>query len=473
MRPFVVVIGFIVLLLPAAARGQSNAEVNAGIQFDFSLPGARSLAMGGAFVGLADDATATWSNPAGLLILARPEVSFEARTWDFLNAVTDRGHAFGSASNIGFDNINGLENNEQSSRTRAIAFLSYVHPRPNWAIGLYRHQLSNFEASLSSSGPFLASGGDIDRVDPFTGTMALDIVNYGASLSRRISDKLMLGAGLSIFDFSISSVTNRYVYLPIPPPAPALRSTLTGTGQRFGAPDFSESNRLMTITETGDDVALGANVGMLWREQRWSFGAAYRYGPTFDYTGTDVIGPGASKVDFYQPFINRVFDEEEEKFDLPDILALGFTVRPTDQVLLSFEYDRVLYSQLSKNNVEVFGIEENHPVPAVGRSIGDQIRTRLKFPDANQLRAGFEYSIVRDSKVFALRVGTWFDPDHRMAFQGTSEDAKRLEVLFRPGEDEWHVTPGFGFAAGRFQIDVGADISTRINTLSASTVFRF
>ena len=63
---------------PLEADAQTNSEVNAGIQFDFSLPGARSLSLGGAFVAVADDATAAWGNPAGLTILTRPEVSAES-----------------------------------------------------------------------------------------------------------------------------------------------------------------------------------------------------------------------------------------------------------------------------------------------------------------------------------------------------------------------------------------------------------
>ena len=478
MRSYISVIGLLMLLLPAAARGQSNAEVNAGIQFDFSLPGARSLAMGGAFVGLADDATATWANPAGLVLLGRPEVSFEGRSWDFLNTVTDRGHAFGSPSNIGFDNLAGLIESESSSRTRAVAFLSYVFPKQDWAVGLYRHQVSNFEADITSSGPFLDSGiasdgrPDIDRVDPFTGAMDLDIVNYGGSYSRRVGERLLVGAGISVYDFSIASQTNRFVYLPLLPPPPTQRGAFTGVGQRFGSPDFSDANRLMTIDESGDDVGIGANLGMLWKAPRWSFGAAYRYGPAFEYDATTVIGPGGLKHPFYAPDVGTVYDEEDVTFDLPDTLALGFTVRPSDVFLLSFEYDRVLYSQLSDNTVEVFGIEEHNP-SAAGREIADLIRNELKFPDANQFRAGVEYSMVRDSGTFAFRVGGWFDPDHRMRFETTSEVARRLEVLFRPGADEFHVTPGFGFAASRFQIDAGADISSRINTISVSTVFRF
>ena len=45
------------LAAAAPARGQGSEDVNAG-QFDFSLPGARSLAMGGAFGRVPADTTA-------------------------------------------------------------------------------------------------------------------------------------------------------------------------------------------------------------------------------------------------------------------------------------------------------------------------------------------------------------------------------------------------------------------------------
>ena len=55
----------------------------ATIQFSFSNPGARSLGLGGAFVALADDATAAWANPAGLVQIANSEVSVEFRHWSY------------------------------------------------------------------------------------------------------------------------------------------------------------------------------------------------------------------------------------------------------------------------------------------------------------------------------------------------------------------------------------------------------
>src|SRR5690348_17283211 len=85
------------------AHAQTTAGVNAGIQFDFSRPGARSLGMAGAFVGVADDATAAQSNPAGLVNLSKPEISVEGRTWNYYSSLPLRGHAFGSPTNVGVD----------------------------------------------------------------------------------------------------------------------------------------------------------------------------------------------------------------------------------------------------------------------------------------------------------------------------------------------------------------------------------
>src|SRR6267143_1076492 len=66
--------------VPLAAQN-TDIESLSGLQFNFGNPGARSLGMGGAFLGLADDASAAEANPAGLTILRRPEVSVEGRNF--------------------------------------------------------------------------------------------------------------------------------------------------------------------------------------------------------------------------------------------------------------------------------------------------------------------------------------------------------------------------------------------------------
>jgi long-chain fatty acid transport protein len=59
-------IAVLLLLVAAATARAQNADIEAlsGLQFNFGTPGARSLGMGGAFIGSADDASAAEANPA-------------------------------------------------------------------------------------------------------------------------------------------------------------------------------------------------------------------------------------------------------------------------------------------------------------------------------------------------------------------------------------------------------------------------
>src|ERR1051325_8553322 len=81
MRRFVVAAIICTLLaLPLAAQN-TDIESLSGLQFNFGNPGARSLGMGGAFIGLADDASAAEANPAGLTILRKTEFPVEGRNY--------------------------------------------------------------------------------------------------------------------------------------------------------------------------------------------------------------------------------------------------------------------------------------------------------------------------------------------------------------------------------------------------------
>src|SRR5712692_1213566 len=98
---------FLLVSTGASVFAQTNSEINASVQFNFSNPGARSLGFGGAFIGLADDATAAYTNPAGLTNLSKPEISFEGRYFLYRNEFLDRGHAFGAPTGSGTDTIAG------------------------------------------------------------------------------------------------------------------------------------------------------------------------------------------------------------------------------------------------------------------------------------------------------------------------------------------------------------------------------
>ncbi|HEV8630583.1 MAG TPA: hypothetical protein VGV61_09730, partial [Thermoanaerobaculia bacterium] len=70
------------LIVLLGSAGAAHAQLLPQFKFELSHPGARSLAFGGAFAALADDATAAYANPAGLVQLTRPEISLEGRYWN-------------------------------------------------------------------------------------------------------------------------------------------------------------------------------------------------------------------------------------------------------------------------------------------------------------------------------------------------------------------------------------------------------
>src|SRR5712692_2388027 len=115
--------------LPLAAQN-TDIESVSGLQFNFGNPGARSLGMGGAFLGLADDASAAEANPAGLTILRRPEVSLEVRNYQEQQLFTTSGT---------FPNLTRTAFSHYSQRVEP-TFFSFVYPIKKGTLGFYIHE---------------------------------------------------------------------------------------------------------------------------------------------------------------------------------------------------------------------------------------------------------------------------------------------------------------------------------------------
>ena len=124
------------------------------LQLSFSDPGARSAGLGGAFVALADDATAAFANPAGLVQLLKPEISIEVRSWNHTTPYTASGRVEGDPSGQGLDVTAGLTKGEATYDTIGLSFLSLVFPVGDWSFALFRHQYADLEFSAETQGLF-------------------------------------------------------------------------------------------------------------------------------------------------------------------------------------------------------------------------------------------------------------------------------------------------------------------------------
>jgi long-chain fatty acid transport protein len=443
---------------------QTNLETNAGVHFNFTTPGAGNLALGGAFLALAFDASAAYTNPAGLTTIIKPEALIEARHWTFTHVFTDRGRIEGQEpSGDGIDLIAGLRDGRSKNQVTGLSFLSSVYPYRDGSFAVYRHEVVNFRANFSTTGAYLGRNRTISplgfprsqdgRLAALRNRMDVDVVAYGGAAAYRLGKGFSLGLAVSYFDFAIDSTAQRY--LP----------------DFLEKPTFAPSQLVSSQTQKGEDSAWGVGAGFLWESprKRWSVGGVYRQGSAFAFRARSQPEAGPLVVPF-EP------KDQQAVFHVPDVYGVGFAFRPKDAFRLAFDYDRVRYSQLTQGFVDIFGqatLDEPHiagedVVPFPDRQ--DPELNRFVIDDADELHLGLEYGFLQSWPIFTLRAGAWYEPDHSLRFEG---DNVGFRATFRRRDAQMHYTAGAGLALRRIQVDAAIDYSERVSVIALSTGLRF
>ena len=484
------------LLLTSASAAWTQIEFSTdtrdpatAVKLNLSTPGARSLAMGGAFLGLADDATAAYTNPAGLsnLTVGGSEVAVEVRQWQFNSVFPDKGHYNSVAGQrtfptfIGQDSgTDGLELGEAHSETSGLSFLSFGYVMPGGLVlALYRHELGNFRNSFESQGPFndfrcgepfyrfRDTDCELWRVQPTRSSIDLEIVNYGLSAGFAfdvslggLESSLSLGIGLSYYEAEMSRLVEDYAWCRFVGPDgdgfcefeadPEWRQP----GGFFGPPDFSPDNRSWRDFEAADDDAFGVNVGFLWklgREQRFSVGGVFRQGPDFETEQTwQDLNPGREEFRGVRP----------GKLTVPDVIGVGVAYRSAEgKTKIAFDANRVRYAQTLVDFTLALEDEET--------------RDDYTADDIDQLHLGFERTILVVESLFvgSARFGVWNEPFHDPRYIGEDGDLEALYVRDRPTDDEIHLSAGLGLVIKEdYQIDMAVDVSDPVTTVSFSLV---
>jgi len=449
VQPLILVVLVAVVIAPAIATAQ---ETPSTFEFSFSNPGARSLGFGGAFAALADDATAAFANPAGLVQLVSLEVSAEVRHWRYSTPYIEGGRYEGEPTGTGLDTVDGLRTAVSEEQLTGLSFLSFVYPKGKWSFAVYRHQLANFRAQTDTQGLFHTGGTGTTTFRTFDRRWSteLEIVSYGAAAAYRINDRLSLGLGLVYFDGQLEAPFEWVLFDDL-------------SGDSFFGPNSYLAERQLANGEMAfDDTDWGLNAGILWNlSERWSLGAFYRQGPEFRLIFEIRAGLLAEMLD---PSITEGTSilTVATPMQFPDVYGLGVAFRsPNGKLAVGFEWDRIEYSS-------IFGSFD----PVVVETTEDDVDLGLELAadDGDELRLGAEYAFLDLKPVLAMRAGVWRDPDHR--FRSISSDPEH-RALFQPGEDEVHVAVGIGLAFTSFQIDLAADFSDLVNTFSLSAIYSF
>jgi long-chain fatty acid transport protein len=481
---------------------QTNDEIGAGLEFDFSPPGARSLGLGGAFLALADDATAAYANPAGLLQLHRPEVALEVRAAAFETTFVDGGSfngtptgtaaTFADGSNI--DAFAELVENSSTSRTAGLSFFSVSYPRRDWAVALFRHELTRFAATIDRSAGFFfstagASGQEVRRrAAPISAELDLTIEDLGLSGAYRLADRFWIGASVQAFRFRFDARTHRY-----------RGQTAEGVTRFDDDPGiYAAENEFDRHLQTGDSTAWSGAASFLWSsaDRRHRIGGIYRPGPSFpfDYRflfGAAAVAEGIAADPAEQ--LEALRRTGTGRFRVPDSWGLGWVFEPRSNWLISTEWKRVQSSELTPraNILKDIRFAGGEPLgccaaagdlPDEGYNAGKDSMQLFEVENGYELHAGVEWARPRASGgVLALRAGIWGESEHQVRYLGENP---RLAGRFVTGEDSIHGAVGFGwthpFAAGTgrlhpssMSIDFGFDASRRRQLASGSVVVRF
>jgi len=497
--------------LPRDFRDPASA-----ITLNLSPPGARSLAMGGAFLGLADDATAAYTNPAGLTNLAvgGAEVTVELRGTDFTSPYSDRGHYFtdpdltamqrdSECTFAGQDFEAGLITGSASGDTSGLSFLSFGFVLPGGlTLAVYRHEVGNFQSGFIAQGPFndFACGEgpyenerdcDLYRALPSRSSVELEIVNYGVSAAYAFdigsASSLSVGLGVSYYEASMQRIAETFMVcrydFGVGDPSDFLCENDPRESRRpgtfYGPADYNLDNIFDFTEERTDDDAFGVNIGFLWkigRERRLSIGGVFRQGPDFDTAGESyTFDDGDTDTPVFDPMFFDFVENTGGTLTVPDVVGLGVAYRTTDgRTKFAFDWNRVSYSQTLGDFTSNLGQGCLVDVDELSMCPPDQIEDFTKsyaLDDVDQFHFGVERIVLVVESLFvgSARFGVWHEPNHTPQYIGLNPDLKAL--FGRELDDELHLSVGFGLVIKEdYQLDFAAKFSDITDTYSFSLV---
>jgi len=333
--------------------------------------GARAIGTGGAFIAVADDATAVSFNPAGLAQLLRPEVSLVGQADSRDLALTG---FQGQAPNQATTFTDTWSKNTHARPTFASFAVPWKRDGLNCTFLLSYQRLFDFAAANSAAFQGTASGGstlqNVSQQVRQSGGVDLYSVALGAELSSRILVGMALNYwyGRSGFQYGSTSQTS-------------------GIGVPFNS----------VLAQSSEFRGINANLGLIWRSEYVNLGVVYRTPFTASYTFTNSY----SSVDpaTFVPTAQSAATDSKVKW--PETLGLGIGLHPGPRLLVTADWSHTPWSsaQYSAAGTPYQGLNWfDYQNPTVTR-------------DTNDLNAGAEWiAYIGDDLVIPLRIGAFREP---------------------------------------------------------------
>ena len=322
--------------------------------------GARAAGMGGAFIGVADDATAASWNPAGLVQLERPEISV-------VYSYFQRDQSYSSSSHPEIESENRMDSNGVNYASIAYPFSLFDR---NMIISVTYQRL--YEMNKDVSFRYFDDIADIYVDHHFLQEGYLYALS--PAMAIRVTPVLYIGATLNLWDNYLGRNGWEIEYTQI---------TLSD--------DYSD----VLAEEANSFKGTNANFGFLWKiNKSLTLGGVYK---------TPFSGDLERNISIYEVGSSSPFVEYDLDLTLkmPPSYGLGLSYRQSDTWTMAFDVYKTDWSRFIL--VDESGNEYN-PFDYSPISEG-----RLK--DTIQVRLGSEYLFMKDKYVVPVRVGLFYDPE--------------------------------------------------------------
>jgi len=321
--------------------------------------GARALGMGGAFIAVADDATAASWNPGGLIQLERPEVSVV-------------GNYFHRVEDLYFGTNPEASGCEDFSFA-GINYLSAAYPFSlagrNMVVSLNYQNLYDFTRQWKFTTD-LSSNFSVDYDYEAEGSLGA----IGLAYSMQISPMFSLGFTINFWDDDLCD--NSWEQ----------NLDFTGAG-------------LVTLEANWYDKysfeGINANFGFLWHAT-----TNLTLGGVFKTPFRADLHHEWKHYETINGILSENIDQEDLKVDMPMSYGLGIAYRFSDEFTMSLD---VYHTEW--DDFVLWDSDGEKKSPVTGESFSDS-----GIEPTTQVRTGAEYLFIKDKYVIPARFGLFFDP---------------------------------------------------------------
>ena len=340
--------------------------------------GARALGMGGAFIGIADDATAASWNPAGLIQLEKAEVTV-------VGEYVNRREEFSSSRRPEINNTGEIDATNLNYLAATLPF----HFFRNMVVSVNYQRLYDFKREFNHQLNFAEAGLDLIQNKQFTQDGSVGALGLAGAIE--ITPTFSLGATFNIWTdqlFWCNSWDETF--------------TEKSTGTVGGVPVFLDT---YIKDEYSQFRGLNANIGLLWNVVpsltvgvvfKTPFTASVQH--NFEFRQTQTLGAPVNTVTTNQQTITEGVD-----LDMPLSYGIGLAWRFSDELTIDADVYRTHWSDyiLEDSRGNKFS-----PITGLPRNQSD-------VDDTTQIRIGAEYLFIFPNRqlVMPLRAGVFYDPE--------------------------------------------------------------